>query len=88
MRKLFCILIFGLIFIGCSHNLSERDEIMLHPHKVSAQEYYDKVITHSVIKDSAGHTLIFHEVGTRGRRNYAFSIEHSPECELCCKIYD
>ena len=53
-----------------------------------SQDFYDKVITHSVIKDSAGHTLIFHEVGTRGRRNYAFSIEHSPECELCCKIYD
>ena len=88
MRKLFYILLICFLCIRCEHNLSERDEVMLHPHKVSAQEFYDKVITHSVITDSAGHTLIFHEVGTRGRRNYAFSIEHSPECELCCKIYD
>ena len=88
MKKIFYILLFGLIFVGCGHILSERDEIMLHPYKVSPQEYYDKVITHSVIKDSVGHTLIFHEVGSRGFRNYAFSIEHSPECELCCKIYD
>ena len=88
MKKLFYILVFGLIFVGCNSKLSERDEILLHPHKVSAQEYYDKVITHSVIKDSVGHTLIFHEVGERGWRNYAFSIEHSPECELCCEIYD
>lgn len=88
MRKLFYILIFGLIFIGCANKLSERDEIMMHPNTVSAQEYYDKVITHSVITDSAGHTLILHEVGYRGCRDYAFSIEHSPECKLCCEIYD
>jgi hypothetical protein len=88
MKKIFYILIFGLIFVGCGHKLSERDEVMLHPHKVSAQEFYDKVITHSVITDSAGHTLILHEVGYRGKYGYSFSIEHSPECKLCCEIYD
>ena len=88
MRNIFYILLFSLIFIGCGNYLSERDEIMLHPNEVSAQEFYDKVITHSVITDSAGHTLILHEVGTRGWRDYAFSIEHSPECKLCCEIYD
>ena len=88
MRKLFYILLFGFIFAGCAHNLSEREQIMLNPYKVSPQEFYDKVITHSVIKDSAGHTLILHEVGYRGKYGYSFSIEHSPECKLCCEIYD
>lgn len=88
MRKLFYILLFGFVFVGCAHNLSEREQIMLNPYKVSPQEFYDKVITHSVITDSAGHTLILHEVGMRGCRNYSFSIEHSPECKLCCEIYD
>jgi len=88
MRKIFYILLFGLIFIGCGNNISEMEKVLLAPDRFSAQEYYDKVITHSVITDSAGHTLIFHEVGHRGYRDYAFSIEHSPECKLCCEIYD
>ena len=88
MKRIFYILLFSLIFAGCEGKLSEKDEVMLHPHKVSAQEFYDKVITHSVVTDSAGHTLIFHEIGTRGCRDYAFSIEHSPECKKCYEIYD
>lgn len=91
MKKIFYILFFSLIFIsfiGCEGNLSDKEKIILAPEKFTPQEYYDKVITHTIIKDSVGHTLIFHEVGSRGWRNYAFSIEHSPECELCCKIYD
>ena len=88
IRKIFYILLLSIVFIGCEIKLSEKDKIMMHPNKVSAQEYYDNVITHSVITDSAGHTLILHEVGERGWRNYAFSIEHSPECKLCCEIYD
>ena len=88
MKRIFYILLFGLIFIGCGHKISEKDQIMLNPYKVSPQEFYDKVITHSVITDSAGHTLILHEVGTRGYRDYAFSIEHTPECRKCCEIYD
>ena len=81
-------MLFGLIFVGCGNTISEREKVLLTPDRFSAQEYYDKVITHSVITDSAGHTLIFHEVGHRGYRDYAFSIEHSPECKLCCEIYD
>lgn len=88
MKRIFYILLICFLCIGCGNKLSKKDEIMINPNTVSAQEYYDNVITHSVITDSAGHTLIFHEVGERGWRNYAFSIEHSPECELCCKIYD
>lgn len=88
IRKIFYILLLSIVLTGCGSNISEKDKIMMNPNKVSAQEYYDNVITHSVIKDSVGHTLIFHEVGERGWRNYAFSIEHSPECELCCKIFD
>ena len=88
MRKLFYILLFGLIFIGCGNTISEKEKVLLAPDRFSAQEYYDKVITHSVVKDSAGHTLILHEVGYRGKYGYSFSIEHSPECKLCCEIYD
>ena len=88
MKKLFYILLFSLIFVGCKSTFSREEKIMLNPNKVSAQEYYDNIIRHSVIKDSAGHTLIFHEVGSRGCYNYSFSIEHSSECKLCYEIYD
>ena len=88
MKRIFYILLICFLCIGCGHEISEKDQIMLNPYKVSPQEFYDKVITHSVITDSAGHTLIFHEVGHRGYRDYAFSIEHSPECKLCCEIYN
>ena len=88
MKKLLIILLGCICIFSCGNKLSEKDKVLMHPNKVDAQEFYDKVITHTVIKDSAGHTLILHEVGQRGWRDYAFSIEHSPECELCCKIYD
>ena len=88
MKKIFYILLICLLCIGCESKLTEKDKIRIAPYRYSAQEYYDKVITHSVIKDSVGHTLILHEVGSRGWKDYSFSIEHSPECELCCKIYD
>ena len=77
-----------LFCVGCSVNISERERVLLAPERFSAQEFYDKAISHSVITDSAGHTLILHEVGHRGKYGYSFSIEHSAECKMCYAIFD
>jgi len=76
----------SLPFIGCK--MDEKTKINACPWELTPQEYYDNAIQHNVITDSAGHTLIFNELGIRGSKNYAFSIEHSPECKKCCEIYD
>jgi len=88
MKRIFYILLICFLCIGCESKLSEKDEVMMHPTRINAQEFYDKGISHSVITDSAGHTLILHEVGLRGKYGYSFSVEHSPECRKCCEIYD
>ena len=80
------IFILSLSFIGCK--IDKKTKIEVFSEEFTPQEYYDKAIRHTVITDSAGHTLIFHEVGNRGFRTYAFSIEHSPECKKCCEIFD
>ena len=87
MKKLFVLLSVCLLCVGCTR----KKELPLSkqpPYLLNAQDYYNYKIKHSVIEDSVGHTLILHEFGERGWRGYAFSIEHSPECEKCCEIYD
>lgn len=86
MKKLIICLLFAFIFVSCQ--LSNDAKLGLFPEEASPQEYFDKVIRHNVVTDTAGHTLILHEAGERGLRNYSFSIEHSPECKKCYEIYD
>ena len=87
MKKLFVLLSICLFCVGCTRK--EEPPISKQPsYLLSAQDYYNYKMRHSVIKDSVGHTLILHEFGVRGARNYSFSIEHSSECEKCCEIYD
>lgn len=91
MKKDFLIILGMIIMLSLpliSCQLSDETKIQLFPEEVSSQEYFDKVIRHSKVIDEYGHELIFHEVNTRGYREYAFSIEHSPECKKCCEIYD
>lgn len=57
-------------------------------YELTPQEFWNKEMKHSKITDSTGHTLILHEYGLRGNRDYSFSVEHSPECRKCCEIYD
>ena len=87
MKKLFVLLSICLLCVGCVRKkespLPKQPSFLL-----SAQDYYDYKMRHSVIKDSVGHTLILHEFGIRGKYGYSFSIEHSPKCEKCCEIYD
>lgn len=81
MKKILFLFVVALTILSCGENF--RPDWDLTP-----QEFWDKEMKHSVVTDSAGHTLILHEYSIRGNREYSFSVEHSPECKKCCEIYD
>lgn len=88
MKKIFVILISCFLFV-CSC-VDENGYSDLNYDSIPSQEWFDKYIKHSIVIDSAGHTLILHEFGSRNNvyGSYSFSIEHSSECKLCYQIFD
>ena len=88
MKKIFVILICCFLLICSCIDKNGYNE--LNYDSISSQEWFDKYIRHSTVTDSTGHTLILHEYGSRNNvyGSYSFSIEHTPECEKCCEIYD
>lgn len=89
MKKIFVILTCCFL-LSCSCNDEKGVYNDVNKNSIAPQEWFDKFIRHSEVTDSAGHTLILHEYGSRTNiyGSYSFSIEHSPICKKCCEIYD
>lgn len=82
MKKIIILLFIVLSFVSCANTTQFTCD-----NDLPAKEFIDKKITKTpVIID--GHNYIFFEYGTRGKKNYAFELEHAMECKKCYDIFD
>lgn len=85
MKKFLIIYIFAILFMAFGIACSKKPA---YYQNCSPQEYFDTKIQKSEIVDNEGHDYYLYEVGTRGGRNYSFTLEHRNDCKACLDIFD
>ena len=83
MKKILILFFIVLNFVSCTNN----DATFTYNEGLPAQDFIDKKIKKSPVIIN-GHNYIFFEYGTRGKKNYAFELEHAMECKKCYDIFD
>lgn len=92
MRKFEYVLLIALIIllscVSCDNVHDPSDTSHIRQDSIETQEFFDQHIKETVVINSQGHQVIFYECGSRYGKGYAFTIEHSVNCQKCLDLYD